>query len=75
MKRSDQLRTWKFILSLIPSDLVRTEALLRLGGIIVISISCTLSIHPQDLMEIYNCETLPDAEFPDASVRGLSGVV
>ena len=50
-------------------------ALLRLGGIIVISISCTLSIHPQDLMEIYKCEILPDAEFPDASFRGLSGVV
>ena len=68
MKRSDQLGAWTFILSLIRSDLVRTWALL-LGGIII---SCTLSIHPQDLMEIYKCETLPDA---DASFRGLSGIV
>ena len=40
---------WMIILSIIPSDLVRTAALL-LGGIVVIS-HILRAIRPQDLME------------------------
>lgn len=57
-------RAWTIILSLIPSDLVWTGALL-LSGIIDIS-HIVHAIHPQDLRKFTNARF----EFPDVGVEG-----